>query len=606
MCGLAGIFGPLPERGARMKRALDAMQHRGPDGRGVWSDADVMIGHVRLALVDPEGGQQPLAREHLHAVVTGELYDHDALRTELESRGHRFASACDSELVLHAYREWGERMFEHLHGEYALAIHDAASNRVLLARDPMGVRPLLWCRLGDALLIASEAKGLWAMGLERGWDDRSLAQALRLQYPLPGTSIFRGIHSLRPGERLTFHPRRPLQLARTTDGALPYAAERGEQDGENAGDRTLAALQRAVARRLRGGSACTLLSGGLDSATVTALAAAARKAQGRPVLPAYTVSFEGAGPYDEWAKAREIAGFVAVPHRAITVGGPDMARAFANAVVHGEGLAINGHIAAKRILARTLAADGHNVVLTGEGADELFLGYAHLRADLGAEGLGSSNVASSGLMLPERARPDLATWIAAKVDLGTRVCALLHGAPALSLDEALASLHEAIPCPHHATAVECNAHRWTQTALAHYILQTLGDRTEMAFAVEARFPMLDRDVAALSRRLPVAAKVRNGQEKWCIRQAMAGCLPASVLQREKHPFLAPPSLLFDDDQLSPVAQRLLDHPPRLCDRAAVERELDGLRTAPQRERIAASPALTLLASIGVLEEAYQL
>ncbi|MEO1337460.1 MAG: asparagine synthase (glutamine-hydrolyzing), partial [Myxococcota bacterium] len=461
----------------------------------------------------------------LRAVVIGEIYDDRRLRKVLEAKGHHFRSMCDSELVLHAYREWGTALFTHLHGGFAFVLVDEERRTCLFARDAMGIRPLLFAEHERRLLIASEAKALFAMGVPARWSERGLDQALGIQYPLPGDTIFAGIQGLRPGEyaevslddptrpktRSFFQPEFEVQRAPTAPAELRQT------------------LIAAVERRLRGeGAKCTLLSGGLDSASITAIAAASCRRNGRPPLPAYTVSFVDHRGFDEAARARAIADHLGLDrHLVIEVEDRRLADGFARAVVQGEGLVINGHITAKRDLIARIAEDGHRVVLTGEGADELFLGYAHLRADTGVDSavLAQSNRASSAWMLPagdnaNGAATGHATWLSAKASVGHIINGFVHHPDARRPERAVVRLLVAISPPVGASPVEVNAHRWAHTALGHYILQTLGDRTEMAFAVEARFPMLDRDVVELSHRIPVTDKIRGQQEKWCLRQAM--------------------------------------------------------------------------------------
>lgn len=621
MCGLVALLGGSldpPDARARIERGLDALQHRGPDDRGRYASPReaVHLGHVRLALVDPERGRQPWSVEGVHAVVTGEIYDDERLRQRLRGLGHTFVSACDSELIAHVHRRWGRDGIARLRGEFAFVVFDEARRQCVLARDRMGVRPLLFARLGrdsdGPLAIASEARGLFALGVTPEWDREQLEQALALQYPLPGRTLFAGVHSLRAGELATFDLASG-RLVRDLYFRPAFPVPRVMPD--DLGDATRRVVDRAVRRRLRGdASVCTLLSGGLDSTTVTALAARARREQGRPPPPAFTVRFPSPGPYDEAEQAAATARALGLEHHVIELRPKTLRASFPAAVIQGEGLAINAHIAAKRHLVAAIAEAGHRVVLTGEGADELLLGYAHLRADLGARPstLDSTNAASAGLMLPgpnahaDGAAQGTATWIAAKTVLGGRVRRLLFDDRDRS-ETAVARLIAATPAPPGAEAVEVHAHRWSQTALAHYILQTLGDRTEMGRAVEARFPMLDADLVAFAASVPVGAKIRDGREKWCLREAMRGLVPEAVVGREKHPFLAPPWLSFEGERPSALAWTyLVERPARCVDARRARAVLDELGRAPAEVRGAYEPALALAMSVAILEEALSL
>ena len=518
MCGIVAVAGRDAVEHARLDDSVRALAHRGPDGRGTWTALDRIcaLGHTRLAVIDPIGGAQPIANEDgsVVAVVNGELYGYEEHAHWLRGRGHSLRTRCDAEILVHLYEELGDDVVRTLRGELAFVLWDARKRRLLAGRDRFGVKPLVWARWRDGVVLASEAKALFALGVPARWDDESMFHAAHTQYPWPDRTMFAGVHQLEPGCVLHWSGDEPsvaryweLPIA-STGGALGGAREAGlggarhtALDEAAASLRTV--LDEAVRVRLRADARiCVQLSGGLDSSTVAAIAAGAGA-----VDACFTVGFEAAA-YDERDHAAATASALGLPLHIVPVTGADIAAHWATAVAHGEGLAINGHLVGKWMLSRAMRDAGFKVALTGEGADELLAGYPHLRADAGVAIAG--HAASRGVMLPadgglalDAVRALLGyvpTWLAAKASLGSRVRALLSldlraryasTDPYVSLIERLGGDRLRALDPLHASAST-----WIRTALAQYILRTLGDGMEMAHGIEGRVPFLDHHVTA--------------------------------------------------------------------------------------------------------------
>jgi asparagine synthase (glutamine-hydrolysing) len=354
--------------------------------------------------------------------------------------------------------------------------------------------------------------------------------------------------------------------------------------------------------------------------------ALAAESLGRPPV-CYTVAFDRPG-YDERHLAEATAAHVGAELRIVEVGPAMIAERLAEAVAHSEGLAINGHIAAKHLLSRRIRDDGVGVVLTGEGADEVFAGYAHLRRDLleetgssGAGALAASNAASAGLMLPEGEGLDLGgvaralgyapSWMAAKATLGLRVRSLLR-------DDFLAGHRDRDPFALLVADVERRAqlrgrarvhqslYLWTKTALATYILRTLGDGMEMAHAIEGRLPFLDHRLFAAARGLPIDQLIRGGVEKAALRRAIGPRIPAAIRERQKHPFLAPPLALAGAAPIQALLRGADAALPDFVDRRRLRAAVERLPSLPERARRAWDPALTLVASLCALQRRYRL
>ncbi|MBM3946637.1 MAG: asparagine synthase (glutamine-hydrolyzing), partial [SAR202 cluster bacterium] len=503
----------------RLGPALASLRHRGPDATGTWiaPDRRVGLGHTRLAIVDLETGDQPIASEdgRMVAVVNGEFYGWERMRRDLEQRGHRFRTRSDSELLVHLYEEYGTGCLSYLRGEFAFALWDAAAGRLFAARDRWGIKPLCYAEWNGAFALASEAKALFALGAPAAWDPQAFLQAVQVQYTPPDRTLFAGIRQLPPGHFLT-RERGELRTAVYWDLNYPLAeppAPLSERRRLDAIQELRERLNEAVCLRLRADVpvACHV-SGGLDSSVILGLAA---RHSARPV-DCFTVRFDAA-PYDEWEVAAETARAAGAVLHGVRATPEALVHCLPDAVYAAEGLAINGHLPAKFLLSRAIRDAGYKVVLTGEGSDEVLAGYAHLRRDLLETGGGGAaaggeetslaerNRISAGIMLPEGEGLSLAgvrrrlgwapTFLQAKATLGRRLRDVL-AEPFLQEWGGVDSLElfvSAITPPGSLSGrgpVDQALYLWNKSALANYILRTLGDGTEMAHSVEGRLPFL--------------------------------------------------------------------------------------------------------------------
>ena len=585
MCGIVAIAGATGARGD-LDAGIAALAHRGPDGRGAWRGDGIALGHTRLAVVGD--APQPIANEDgsIVAVVNGELYGWEDDARWLASRGHVLRAGSDSEVLVHLYEELGDDVVRRVRGELAFVLWDGRRRRLLAGRDRFGVKPLVWARFGDGIALASEAKALFALGVPARWDAESFFHAAHVQYTWPDRTLFAGVHQLEPAHVLVWDGE--VRTARYWD------VEPREGDVREV-------LATAVRERLRADAPiCVQLSGGLDSSSVAALGAS-------KIGAAFTVAFPGG----EEPEAAATAHALGLPFHAVVVDGAAIAADWPAAVAHGEGLAINGHLVGKWRLSRAMRDAGFKVALTGEGADELFAGYAHLRRDAG---VAADHARSHGLMLPAgdalpldgvRARLGFVpTWLAAKATLGRRVRALLSP-DVVDLgrgEDPYGALVDRLKLP-AMTPLHASATMWMRTALASYILRTLGDGMEMAHGIEGRVPFLDHRVAEVAWAIDPAALVAGELDKGILRRAMAGIVPPAVLARGKQPFLAPPLA-----QLAPalVQDTLRTHARSspLVDGARLVTILDALPAMTPDEQQAWDPALMLVLSAAILEARY--
>lgn len=602
MCGLTGYVSRHPVARERLGRATGALRTRGPDGEGIFFSLEdqVGLGHRRLAIVDTPHGQQPLHNETgtLTTVVNGELYGAQRIRADLESKGHVFRTQSDSEIVLHLYEEHGLGFVDHLRGEFALLLWDEPRRRLVAARDPFGVKPLVYSQWKGELWLASRACALFAAGIPARWDSEAFAHASATQYVPPDRTLFEGIRQLPPG-CLLLHEDGETRVERYWDLPLPEPSEDPSLLEEFARK-----LDECVRLRLPDEHhAAFQLSGGLDSAAVLAFAS---RASDRP-LDAFTVAFD-VPALDESDMAQEIAVHCEARLHLVPVTGALLLDTLPEAVRASEGLAVNGHLSGKYLLGQAIRAAGFKVVLTGEGADEVLLGYPHFRKDLDPDApLLQANAASAGIMLSdseglslhqvERRLGHVPFFMRAKAALGLRLrSVMVDFPPGDPYADSLQGLDLRRP------PVERAAWLWNRSALANYILHTLGDGCEMAHSIEGRLPFLDRELADVIARLPLSLKIRDGCEKYVLREAARPLLPPSVIARKKHPFMAPslgPALV---DRLRDEA--VSDH-PFIC-RQALLRRLDTLDGLPEQERREWEPALTWLLTSYYLQRGFNL
>ncbi|MYI66384.1 MAG: asparagine synthase (glutamine-hydrolyzing), partial [Gemmatimonadetes bacterium] len=415
MCGIAAILsrdGPVDP--AALRRATRALRHRGPDAERTWVSPSgrIALGHTLLVINDPEG-HQPIASEdgRLHIIVNGQFYDFKRIRAELEAKGHRFRTRSDSEIALHLYEDHGAGCLERLRGQFAFVIWDEEAGTLFAARDRFGLKPLFYAEHDGALYLASEAKALFAAGVPRAWDESGVYRWL-LACPDERRSLFKGIRQVPPGhvlragngavrlERywdLLGSPRRGRTGPRPRGGTFSQAVDQARELTEEA----------IRLRMVAGVPVGCLISGGLDSSSVLAVAATCTDGP----VGAFTVGFERR-EFDESPGAREAAAAANADHTVVMLGDADLADHFADAVWHAETLQFNTHGAARYLLSRGVREAGYRSVLAGEGADEAFFGYEFLRAASGASrgGLGPARILrilSGFLRSPRRHHPAL-------------------------------------------------------------------------------------------------------------------------------------------------------------------------------------------------------
>jgi asparagine synthase (glutamine-hydrolysing) len=643
MCGLiAGLLAEPRLQDSQVSDALTVLRHRGPERTSFWFDEArrTLLGHVRLSIIGVDNGDQPLvdAAADLRCVVNGEFYGYRAIRASLAAEGRRFATESDSEIALQLYDKLGPDCLHQLRGEFAFVIADRRRRCLFAARDRFGVKPLYYAVHRGDVLIASEIKALFELGVPARWDEAAYFAECHGVRPAHRT-LFAGIYAVPPGCYLiardgsvNIHSYWDLefpdreQLARDRRSDLEVAA----------GLREL--LDQAVAERMVADvEVAAYLSGGIDSCAVLGLA---QRRSSRPIR-AFTIVFDDA-MYGEERQARETAAFVGAEFTPVPVTQSQLADAMPAALWHAETLLINGHAVAKYLLSRAVRDAGIKVVLTGEGADEVFAGYppfrcdkllhdtklseaeaAKLRSDVMA-----ANQSSRGLFTPDGETapglPVLAArlgWVPSALGAFSTLAgkmiplfdtAYLYARTGSPRDNPYAQLLDSIDVPRRLTGkdpLNQSLYLWSRTQLPTYILTALGDRMEMAHSVEGRVPFLDHRVAEYAAALPIEQKIRGTREKHVLREAVADCVLPEIYARQKHPFMSPPAR-NDDDPLAQFCNDVLHSSAARAQPFFDPRRLrnftNQLRDAPAADRAAAEAIVLRVVSTILLHQKFRI
>ncbi|MBV8404242.1 MAG: asparagine synthase (glutamine-hydrolyzing) [Gammaproteobacteria bacterium] len=579
MCGIAGFAGiglPAEEAPARLRAMCDAIRHRGPDSDGYFVRDEVAMGMRRLSIIDVAGGAQPISNEDgtVTVVFNGEIYNHHELRRELLAAGHQFTTRSDTEVLVHLYEAHGPEMVRRLHGMFAFSIWDSRRQRLLLARDRTGMKPLSYALRGEGIVWCSELRSLYAF-------DRSMLRVapgavmeyLAFGYVPDPNSIFEGVAKLPAGHFLIWSPGRDVHVQRYWRPPLTDASLCDEtQIVEELRRRLEAAVTSHLESEVPLGA---FLSGGTDSSMVVAMMC--RHAAGR--VKTFSIGFAEA-EYDESQAARAVAAQLGTEHTELVVR-PDVEQIFESvAAMFDEPFADSSAI--PTFLVAQLARQSVTVALSGDGGDELFGGYTRygetLRRGGGARGAGSRFIGALGLMLPhafpgrnrlvDLGRSRLGRYASSvvqpvRVDEGG-IASAWHPAARRTIDE---QLYRFTSADESADFAALMMRLDFETYLAGDIL-TKVDRTSMAVSLEARVPLLDFDLVDFALRIPGELRVTPAESKRLYRRAINGIVPDFVLSAPKRGFAVPLAQWFRGSLRHRI--QALRHPS-----TALEQYLDG-------------------------------
>jgi len=598
MCGICGVLameGPLDLPPNTAERMIGVIRHRGPDEFGAWQNNSVFLGHARLSIIDPEGGQQPLSSRdgRCHITYNGEVFNYVELARELEARGHVFCTSSDTEVIVQAYLEWGVHCVDHFNGQFAFALWDQQEQSLFLARDRFGICPLFVAVHENKLLFASEIKSLKAYpGTGFELDGGGLAEVLSYwANPAPGT-CFTGVSQLPAGHHALV--RIPCANKGTENG-LPacldvkrywtptFLPDELEHRFVSKAERKVMArglrekLTAATALRLRADVPVgTYLSGGLDSSVVTALAR--QKAPGE--LSSFGLGF-AAEEYDERHWQQLMSDHLGIKLNAVDVDSDQLNASFREVFWHTESPLSRSAPAPLMALSNRVHANGGKVVLTGEGADEVLVGYnifreAKVRHFWSRDPDSSLRPQLLTRLYPHAEKPPLQFLRSFYgKDLGNVddpfyshrprwrnmsaagfLCAEAQEAFAAGRSEE--RLAATLPAEFASWGPVPRAQYLEMTLfMSGYLLSSQGDRMLMANSVEGRFPFLDHELVEYAAGIPTAVKLQSLREKALFKDSVRDLIPAEIIARHKYPYRAPGNVGFKTPQGTALVQEFL-------------------------------------------------
>ena len=601
MCGICGIAHADPARGVQRERVelmTEALVHRGPDDDGYFFDGPVGLGMRRLSIIDVDGGRQPIGNEDGSVVLVynGEIYNYRALRRELQAAGHEFSTSSDTEVVVHAYEDEGPEALGRLRGMFGLALWDGQRRRLLLAVDRFGIKPLYYAASDGAIAFGSELKCVMQAGMTGvELDPEGLAQYFTFGYIPPPATIFTGVRKLAPGTLLTWSPERGAETSRYWE--VPHdRPDIRRSDVQTKAELRSALVDAARAHLVSDVPVGALLSGGIDSAALVALISEAAPQQ----LHTFSIGFADR-EHNELDKARLVAARYGTDHHELVVE-PQTVELLPLLAAHfGEPFADSSALPTYNVA--RLAREHVKVVVSGDGGDELFLGYTLFRGlKLSAR---AQALPASIRQLVRRAAQALPTTPNTAVNdrlalLGKRVAdtmlepelafkskiaspGLNAIAPLLSpeLTQVLADSdpfegidswlkHYEKTNGDHTLAPFVRA--GFQTSLAGDMLVKV-DRMSMANSLEVRVPFLDHVLAEHVSTIPIERRMPGGRLKGLLKDTLSDALPSQVLNGPKHGFAVPLAAWFRGD-LDAYAREVLVSPDAkrrgLLDTAAIE------------------------------------
>ena len=557
MCGIAGFVtrapGSAPD--ALLVRMTDAIRHRGPDDAGYYRDPFASLGHRRLSIVDIAGGRQPMPNEDgaLWITYNGEIFNHADLRPALEQAGHRYRTRCDTETILHAYEQYGPNALTRFRGMFAFAIWDKHTRTLFCARDRLGKKPFYYYWDGRLFAFASEIKALLAHpAISPRFEESLLSEYLNFGYCSGEETLFAGIRKLMPGHWLRLTPE---QFEIRQYWELPCPTTHEKRDNQSWIVECRSRLEEAVRTRLMSDVPLGMfLSGGVDSSAIAAL----MKPMTNGPVKTFAVGYREQ-MFSELSYARQVAEKIGTEHHEVIIGRDDFFVALPQLIWH-EDEPITWPSSVSLYFVSRLAAEHVKVVLTGEGSDELFAGYARYRWYLL-----NQRLLKIYRGVPRSARDAIRAGIATSPLLSSNIRRKLQHSvvgrgeslEALYLDNFYAAFSRAeqqqlLAVPFDAT-YDSYLHYWIAQPNAGllqrmlyadqktYLVELLmkQDQMSMACSIESRVPFLDHQLVEFAAAVPDHMKLRGGIGKYILKRAVEGILPRDIVYRKKMGFPTP-------------------------------------------------------------------
>jgi asparagine synthase (glutamine-hydrolysing) len=585
MCGIAGYYsrrGTSQVHWTHLHHMIRALNHRGPDEAGTYQDEQMGLGMSRLSIIDLSGGSQPIANEDstMWIVFNGEIFNYPELRQDLQARGHTFASASDTEVILHSYEEWGPECLQRLNGQFSIAIWNRIKKELFLARDRVGILPLHYTCVDGDFAFASEAKALFQIeGVSREIDSEGLGQVFTYWSPLPGNTVFKQIHEVPPGYSLMISAE-GMRLNKYWE--IPFSPSRDQLDlpEEEISAQVHDILADSIRIRLRADVPVgCYLSGGLDSAVIASQVVERQPGNVRT----FGLRFEEQA-FDEGLFQHEMVAKLRTDHQEVLATNHDIGTGFPDAVWYGEKPLLRTAPVPLMFLSRAVKDGGMKVVLTGEGGDEIFGGYnifretkvrRFLARNPSSEFRGSllrrlypyvfQDQGSHRTLLPFFSRgldrmddPVFSHYI--RWENTSRLKQFLHPSIRATFqnNNPYQEVRDSLPEDFGGWDYLAKAqYLEMKTFLAGYLLSSQGDRVAMANSIELRVPYLDHRLIEFMGKVPAKLKIVGLDGKHILKKAFERDLPKSIRNRPKHPFRAPISSTLLSNGIAAYASEML-------------------------------------------------
>lgn len=585
MCGIAGILNLTKNRApfqGELTSMISQIKHRGPDEYGYHSDSHIGLAHARLSIIDINGGSQPIYNENrtVYTVFNGEIFNYIELRAALIKKGHKFYTHSDTEVIVHAYEEYGEDFVHQLNGQFAIALWDSNLNKLLLIRDRVGIHPLFYCIKKNRLFFASEIKAMLPVfDHSPSMCLTALDQLFTFWAPVSPNTIFDDIFEVSPGQLIVVESGK-IRKKNYWDFTFPDDAQYGVMNVERQTERLHDLMIDAVKIRLRSDVPVgAYLSGGLDSSIIASLI----HRYGNVPLRTFSIGFADSS-FDESSFQRKMIDHLGADHTHVFCRNQDIADSFRQTIWHTESPILRTAPVPMRILSGLVNEQGYKVVLTGEGADEVFGGY-----DIFKEGkirrFWAANQSS-------QIRPLLLKKLYPYLDISKSTGrAYLEAFFGAGLDEP--ELPWFSHLPRWSTTAKCkeffsdyvreslqenaveaisdalpkNIPKWApfnqaqyieaKSLMAGYLLCSQGDRMLMSNSVEGRFPFLDHRIIEFASRIDPRLKMKVLNEKYLLKRSMSKYLPKDIVDRYKQPYRAPDIPAFFDKKIPDYVEDML-------------------------------------------------
>ena len=580
MCGIAGfeILGKAKgfpfEKGQKvLERMIWPLKHRGPDGFGFFLDKNKGLAHARLSIIDLEGGWQPISNEDdsIWVVFNGEIFNYVELRKELETQGHHFSTSSDTEVIVHLYEEKGLDFPVYLNGQFAIALLDLKKDRLILSRDRYGIRPLFYSRFNDRFFFASEIKSIFNAdnALKREIDPQAIRDIFTFWSTHGERTSFKDVNQLKPGHLLVINKNHEITVKDYWQIPLGLKPPFNKGEGEIC-KKLKGLLIDSVRIRLRADVPVgAYLSGGLDSSIITNII---HRYTDSP-LKTFSVSFTDK-VYDESEEQRLLAGHLGTEHNVVSCSYKKIADLFPRAIWHCECPILRTAPVPLLMLSGLVKSTGYKVVLTGEGADEVFGGYDIFKEtkirlfvsrhpDSNCRPLLFKRLYPYLALSPSKSAAIARSFFETDADPNDPFYSHLprwkttSSLPKFLRNVLLDETSDSVSLLEGEIEQDLKRLDWfsraqyleTALLLSNYLLSSQGDRMAMANSIEGRFPYLDHHVADFAARLPTTMKMKVLDEKYILRKVFENELPQEITRRRKQPYMAPDILSFFGEEI---------------------------------------------------------